>query len=587
MNIGGKGGGSVNKRLSVNLVANTLSFLVQIVASLVITRFVVERMGDTANGYVVLTTNFLNYTTIFVAALNATANRFVAINFHQGRIKTAAIFLNSLLVGDLVLAGIFGVVFLILVGNLQDVIQIQSVPIWDVKALFGLVLGGSLLSIATSAFTVATFVRNRLDLQSIRQMLAQFIRVCLLLILFILFAPHIFYIGIANLAATLYIVRTNIKYTKRLLPNIRFHPRFFRLYAIKNLLSAGIWNSISQLSNVLLSQMDVLIAESVLGASIAGVYSVALVVPSFMQTFVYMIASLFLPQFAATFAKGNRKKFIREINQSMKFLGLLITIPLGILMVYGDVFFSFWVPSLSAAKLHELSNLTLVPIIVTGSINTLLYLYTIINRLKAQSLALLVAGVVNLSVVLLLLHTTSLGVIAIPLVSMIVLTVKNLIWTPLYAARCLHVRWHTFYAAILRGIFCAGAVILISLLVRQIFPHDALFGSVFVFIVACALSALLSLAANTILVIGPRKIARVFALGGAPSGGRYDRRPDAHNIRRSGRPGDRRPQKDRYSQSRSPRDHYPQDHRPRDHYPQDHRPQDHRPQGRHRGEFTG
>ena len=65
--------------------------------------------------------------------------------------------------------------------------------------------------------------------------------------------------------------------------------------------------------------------------------------------------------------------------------------------------------------------------------------------------------------VFVLLKTTNLGMYAIVGASTVYGVLRNLIFTPLYAAKCLKVKWHTFYGDIVLGLVSIGVICLVAL----------------------------------------------------------------------------------------------------------------------------
>jgi phosphotransferase system glucose/maltose/N-acetylglucosamine-specific IIC component len=51
---------------------------------------------------------------------------------------------------------------------------------------------------------------------------------------------------------------------------------------------------------------------------------------------------------------------------------------------------------------------------------------------------------------------------------MITGTLRNLVFTPVYGARCLDAKWNAFYMDILRGVFCAGIAALVCYISIQL-----------------------------------------------------------------------------------------------------------------------
>jgi O-antigen/teichoic acid export membrane protein len=80
---------------------------------------------------------------------------------------------------------------------------------------------------------------------------------------------------------------------------------------------------------------------------------------------------------------------------------------------------------------------------VTTSLNNI---FTVTNKLKVNSLFLLVISFTNVFLVFVLLNTTSLGIYAVAGVSKVTGILGNLFFIPIYACKCLKIKWNRFYS---------------------------------------------------------------------------------------------------------------------------------------------
>ena len=118
--------------------------------------------------------------------------------------------------------------------------------------------------------------------------------------------------------------------------------------------------------------------------------------------------------------------------------------------------------------------LSLIALILaaTGySTNALYSVYTITDKRKVPALVLLVTGTSNLLLVFILLKYTNMGVYAIAISSAVTLGLRNLIFTPIYGARCLNLKPQTFYPVIIKGIVGIFIVVIIGLLSKLFMPN--------------------------------------------------------------------------------------------------------------------
>lgn len=493
-----------NKQLTINMVANVFSFAVNMGINFFFTPYLIRTVGKEAYSFFPLANNFIGYVNIITIALNSMASRFITIKIHENQSEEANKYFNSVLMSNTILAIILIFPSLFFVLFINNILQIPGAILHDVQILFGLVFFGMILNIVTSVFGVATFAKNRLDLSSKRSIESNIIRVLVLFILFYKLTPSVSYIGVANILVIIYVLVTNIHYTKVLLPEIKINRNYFDFSKVKELLSSGVWNSVNQLSIVLLTGLDLLISNVLINPTAAGQYSIVKTAPNFIQSLVAVLVGVFVPQFTILYAQKKHDELLININNSIKFMGLMITIPIAFLIIFGDTFYSLWVPGEDIHLLYILSNLTIIPMIITGSINTIFNVYTVTNKLKVPALVWLVIAIVNVGLVLFLIKTTDLGIIAIPLVSFIVGITRNLVFTPIYAARCLNLKWNTFYKAIFRGSVCSVTMMLVCLVFKNIFNID----SWIKLILTGGICSIIALSINLMLVLdkGERRI---------------------------------------------------------------------------------
>lgn len=485
-----------NKQLAINMIANIFSFVVSLGINFFFTPYLIRTIGKEAYSFFPLSNNFIGYINIISVALNSMAGRFITIKIHENDNEGSNTYFNSVLISNTIFALLLTLPSIIFILFINNVLHVPIKILKDVQVLFAFVFLGMIFNTLTSVFGIATFAKNRLDLSARMNIISNFIRVLSLILMFSLFKPSVSYVGIANFIVIIFIIFTNIHYTRKLLPQVTINKKYFNFKAVKLLLSSGVWNSVNELSLVLLTSLDLLIANIFINVAAAGEYSIVKTVPNFIQQLVAMLVGVFIPQFTILYAQKKHSELLDNINKSIKFMGLMITIPIAFLIVFGDTFFSLWVPGENSSKLYLLSNLTIIPMIVTGSINTIFNVYTVTNKLKIPALVLLITGILNTTVVFILLKTTNLGVLSIPITSFVIGLIRNLIFTPIYAAKCLEVKWNTFYKAIARGCICALTMIVLC----YAFKHSFNINSWIKLIITGGVCSVISLSINLFVV---------------------------------------------------------------------------------------
>ena len=85
----------------------------------------------------------------------------------------------------------------------------------------------------TGVISVGAFIRNRLDITNIRNVVGSFIRVILMLLLFGLFVPHLWYIGLTVIVMDVYIIGSNYYFYRLLTPELHVKWKYFDFKYVK------------------------------------------------------------------------------------------------------------------------------------------------------------------------------------------------------------------------------------------------------------------------------------------------------------------------------------------------------------------
>lgn len=462
------------KRLAVNMAAQLLAFAVNMGISFFLASIIEEQIGENTYGFVALANQFVLYAQIAVSALNTMASRFVTIHIHRGETQTASEYFSSVFFGNVIMAGIFlipALVIVLFMGYLPF-LNVSEPILRDVQLLWAFVFGNFFLSIITSVYGVSTYAMNRLDLTSIRTMIADIIRIGFLFATFFLWKPTLWYIGAASVISTAYIAFWNRRFTRQLLPDIRMNLSNFRWKKVWELISLGAWNSLTRLGQQLLDGLGVLLSGALIldGNASMTLLALATQVPTAITSLMGTVVGVFNPQITIAYAEGDKEKLVGIIKSSNRIMVFLMSIPIAFLTAYGLDFYRLWQPSKDPWALQRLSILAVGVLYVSMSIQVLYHVFIITKKVKWNSLVLLGSGILSSVMSLVLLKTTNLGAACFPLSSMVTGLLRNFVFTPVYAARCLEVRWNRFYSDILLGWLSIGTITILGLLSRTVFP---------------------------------------------------------------------------------------------------------------------
>lgn len=452
------------KQISINLITQLIVFVLNLGISFFLTPFVIEHIGKDVYGFVSLANNFTSYVSVFTVALNGILSRYVTIAFNRKDYRSASKYLSSVLFANCIIMLLLMPISIIFVANLGKFINLPQGFELDVKFLFLLTFVSFLINLPGCCFNTATYATNRLDKSNLCNLFSSILRITVILALLMIVSPHVWYVGLGALLSTLFMIFMNIRYKNQLMPQVKISIRYFDWGAVKELLGVGIWNSINQLTQLLMTGLDLIIANLFIGVMSMNLLSYAKMIPTQLLSLISMIAGLFAPLMTMAYASNNMKEFVRETDFSIKLCGFLCSVPVVGLVVFGEDFFGLWLRALTAEEVHTvaiLSILTVLPQFFSVYIYPLYSVNTITTKLRVPVLVSLVLGIVNVVLVFILVQVTNLGVFAVAGVSTFLSVFRILLFAPMYAAHSIQVPYGTFYKPLIRG-FASSLVMTIA-----------------------------------------------------------------------------------------------------------------------------
>ena len=485
--------------MSINVIASLISFAVTTGINFFLTPFLTKELGTEAYGFIGLANNFVQYATVITSALNSMSGRFISLAYHRGDKEKASKLFSSVLVADLIIAAVMLVVASLLTFYIDKILVIPESTatvadlVTNVKITFGITFLTFVISVITAIFTTATYVKNRIDINSVRDIISNLIKIAVLFLLIGVFGVKLYTLATAMLASGVFLLLANISVKKRILPDVEISLKKFRFDLVKTLIAAGIWMSLAQLSNTFLSGLDLLICNLTLGATLMGMLSIAKTIPHSISLLITTLASVFTPHYTILYAKNKIGELVKEIKFTSKILSFILTVPLTGFMAFGYSFFTLWQPEKTPDEtmmIQILSILTCIQYLFTAHTQCLTMLNSVCNKMKIPVLVALIVGVVSTGSVLLILNFTdtgSFGVYLIAGISSLLMSLRAILFIPIYSAHLLKQKKTTFYPPIIRGWIAFFVLIVIFSIANAVFTVNSWLS----FILVCGICGVL------------------------------------------------------------------------------------------------
>lgn len=467
---------SQNKQLAINMLAQVVVFIVQMGINFLLTPFIVKSLGVEAYGFVGLSNNIIGYLQLATVALNSMAGRFITIEYHKGNIEQANKYFSSVFYSNVVISALLAIISIALLVFLEYVIHIPENLIGDVKWLFALLCLNSLLTLVFNVYIVSPFIKNRLEVTSVRNLISNLMRAAVILVLFGFFTSHLWYIGCSTLICGIYLIIANIKIKNKLTPELGVNLRYFDFSKVKTLLASGVWNLIGKLGDLLQRGLDLLFANWFINATAMGILSITTQLPFIILSVLGLFTSSFAPSLTKDFAKGNKDAMLGEVFKSIRILSICILVPISVLYIYGDVFYKLWMPTQDSLLLQNLTICGTFALLVTSPLDGFWNVFTVTNKIKGSSIFMIINSLaVFLTVLLGLLFTEDImtKMFIIAAVRSLYGVIRGIIFLPIYGAYCMNLKRSFFYKSIFKALFGLLITLGICWMLRLIYvPTD-------------------------------------------------------------------------------------------------------------------
>lgn len=459
----------------LNMLVNLLSFLFSLIISFFLTPYITKYVGIEAYGLVGLANSFVGYIAIVTAALNSMASRFIVIEIHRNDMYKANTYFSSVLYANLLIALLLLIPFIALIFNL-DILNISQNLIYDAQLTFIIIAFSFFLNLVFARYGLVLYAKNILWKGGFRVIESNLIRVSLIIIFFYIFSPHIYWVVLATFLSSIYTLIFNMSYSAKLLPELKVKRNFFSLKAVKELVCSGIWNSITKLGQILLDGLDLLLSNLFVSGVMTGYVSIAKTVPALYTSMLAIVSDSFYPTFLELYSKRDYNKLLEQIKNSISVLSSITGISMALLLAYAKDFYALWIPDAESSLLRDITYCAVGTVLISGCIYSLYSVFALTNKLRANSIAILITGLLSVASTFVCLKYTSLGVYAIVGVSSFWGMCRNLFFTPIYAAHCLHVNKYSFYPVIFKNLLNILLLIFVFFSYKYFFPVHSWLG---------------------------------------------------------------------------------------------------------------
>lgn len=442
---------SSRKQNTINLITNLLAFVINAGINFFLTPYLLEQLGTESYGFIGLANDFVGYANIFSMALNTMSGRFIAVAYHRGEKEKANRYMNSVFMANVILGAVVAFAGVFIVWKLEYIINIPTYLMSDVKITFGLVFANYLLSIIISVLNCAPFIKNKMNLVYVRNIISYLIKLIFTIGLLALFDIKVYIISLVTLICTVYLMVANGMIFKKLLPEFKLSSKGFSLEMIKEILSSGVWMSLLSLSNLMLSGLNSLLTNKFISTVAMGYLNVSKTIPNYISQLGQQLGTVFAPSFTQLYSQGKIDELIAEVKKSIKIMAFIMIVPIAGFIAFGTAFYTIWLKDYTPdeiATVQKLSVIITLPYLFNAFTYPIVQINSALNKVKIPVIFTFIIGIANILIVLPLGLTNYLNLTTLTVFSSVFLCIKLIIFQPIYAAKILKQKRTLFYPSL-------------------------------------------------------------------------------------------------------------------------------------------
>ena len=244
-----------------------------------------------------------------------------------------------LLVGMAVLVCIAGVVMMVFLGS---IVRISPERLNEARLMFGLLLVRFAVTLPTAPLSVGFFVRQRFCLSNVIDLLAECLRVGLLLVLLTFFGVRVLWVVVASASVQVLTVLIRMAVSLHLLPILRLDRSKFCWRTAREIASFGGWISLAQIGGMIYRAADPILLNWFATPVDIAAFSVGALPQHHLQPLVMTVSAPLSPAFVAMHARGHSEGLTRAFCRLGRYVVWFLGMFTVALLLFRHEFFQLY-----------------------------------------------------------------------------------------------------------------------------------------------------------------------------------------------------------------------------------------------------
>jgi membrane protein EpsK len=462
------------KRLLANVVTSVMVVVVNTLIAIWIIPYLIKHLGIKVYGMIPLVVSFIAYFNLVSKAVAGALTRYTAIYLNEGDVENGNVYFNSALKGIVALCGILLIPVILLSLFFSRLFQVPSGLEVNSGWLCFLVLFSSFMMATTAPFMVATFVRHRFDLSNLLKISSRLLQIVTLVLFFTYISKSLVCYGLSYCVMALFFLVGSILLALYLTPELKVKKDTFQWAAFLEMSGMSFWITIYEAGGLLYLSFSFVIINVFLGPEECGRFGPIAAITLMLATLAGTVGNVFAPIAYEYIAQEKIKILVFQVCRSIRLMCLVMGLPIGLLCGLSTPILKRWL----GAELADMAPLIWLlngPFLVSVSYVSIMSVFRGLNKVKVPALVTVLSGIVNVIMSVLLVYYTNLGLYGVSLAILVSLTVKNLFFTPVYAASIMDQPKLLFIRELVPGFVMTAFISMCALILSRIYDLTSIF----------------------------------------------------------------------------------------------------------------
>lgn len=440
-------------RTARNIVVNLLATGTEIVLGLVLTRFLIFRLGAELYGVFPLSQQVVRYFQAIPVVLNTSARRYLTIDVARKDFENARKTFTTTFTSIFFVVGFLffpaGLIFSYFAPQILETPEGQD---WPTRIIFAVTVTTFCLVNLGTFFLATAFTRNRLDIRYWLRIMRNVLRTFIMMALIGLAGWQLGGISTGVIAGGVAFFFMSIFTWKKLFPNLKLSRKFFDKERLKETTSMSGWLVFNSVGRILMRNVDLLMANLILGTTATGRYGSILIIITGLHSLGVVLTGLFSPLVYEKYGKDDFQGIHKMLKSAIRLQGAIMAYPLGFIVGVSPYLMKIWLGD-DFVSLAPTLSLLIVPQIVILASSLMVPILTSHNKITIPAFATFSMGIVNVILSYILLQPeTGLGLLGLPISMGIVALIRNLGFLPVYCSHLMKQSWYSYLLPLFRSV---------------------------------------------------------------------------------------------------------------------------------------